>query len=97
MVNWTCVCRRIVFSRILKRWGRRPVPGNDFHVHVRKDLLSMFILDDWCDTVMEDIITHDLPRLDAADVKLAEYGFTRTTGWDGEGTLFFYARAVKTR
>lgn len=66
-----------------------------FYAYVSKDRLAMFVTDDSCDTIFEDIIAHDIPRLEAADRKLAEFGFKRNMVWDDDREWVNYFATVE--
>ena len=51
-------------------------------VHVDERKLVMFVLDEYGDTVLEDIIPHDQPKLAAAETHLASFGWRRMGDWE---------------
>lgn len=42
----------------------------------------MFVLDEYGDTILEDIIPHDQPRLAATELALASFGWRRVSDWE---------------
>lgn len=61
------------------------LPGDTFFAYVDDTLLGMFVIDGSGEEVLSDIISHEKPRLGAADDRLAGYGYTRTEKWQHTG------------
>jgi hypothetical protein len=53
-----------------------------YYANLGLKLLMVCVVDEHCAEVFSDIIIHDQPRLPAAEMKLAEYGFTRVGEWE---------------
>lgn len=66
-----------------------------YYAHLHKKLYRMSVLDDSACEVFSDIIEFGNDRFDAADNRLAEFGFARTEEWDSGDSGFYIAEVTK--
>lgn len=57
----------------------------EFYAYVDNRYLRMTVVDQDCEEIIADIIDYRIPRLDAAEARLAEYGFELAEEWRKEG------------
>ena len=55
----------------------------------------MVVIDQDCEEIFADIIDHSLPRLEAAEAMLAEYGFELAEEWKLEDDMSRWAARVQ--
>lgn len=64
--------------------------------YVDERFRTVFVLDEYAETVFEEIIGHDEPRLAAAETVLASFGWRRTSDWEQSVNSHWTAEVERT-